>query len=129
MIEYELKRLGALQCLPLIQHITRNFLGFPLDGEMSDPSFQLLARLQGMQPQVKSRAIHKAISTLDAFSWRAYVVTSVRETPIYWNPLEMPWVNFHPSRQKTILQTEWEYPPPDIIIHYCECLEAALPLT
>lgn len=126
MIEHELQRLGAMQCLPLIQHITRNFLGFPLDGENSDPSFQLLTRLRQMQPPVKSRAIHNAISTLDAFSWRAYVVTSVKETPDYWNPLEMPWVSFFPGRQKTILQTEWEYPPPDIIMHYCECLEAAL---
>ncbi|MGE0116207.1 MAG: hypothetical protein AB7T07_15155 [Steroidobacteraceae bacterium] len=126
MIEHELKRLGAMQCLPLIEHITRNFLGFPLDGENSDPAFQLLTRLQQLQPPVKSRDIHKAISTLDAFSWRAYVVTSVRATPIYWNPLEMPWVNFHPRRQKTILQVEWEYPPPDIIMHYCECLQSEL---
>lgn len=125
MIENELHRLDALQCLPLIQHITRNFLGFPLDGENCDPTAQLLSRLRQMEPPVTSRVIHKAISTLDAFAWRAYVV-GFTDTPVYWNPFDMPYVNFHPSRKKTILHTEFEYPPQDIIQHYCESLELAL---
>lgn len=126
MIENELHRLGALQCLPLIQHITRNFMGFPLDAGNTEPSAQLLDRLRQLQPPVTSRTIHQLISTLDVFTWRAYVVTSQRETPQYWIPMDMPYINFHPGRCKTVLQTEFEYPPQDILMHYCESLEAAL---
>lgn len=125
MIESELQRLGALNCLPLIQHITRNFIGFPSDGEQCDPAYQLLMHLQKMRSPITAREIYKIISTLDAFSWRGYII-SPDKTPVYWNPLETPWVSFYPGRTKTITQTEWEYPPPDIIFHYCECFETAL---
>lgn len=122
MIETELSRLAVPHLLPLIQRITRNFCNFPFDLD-AEPAQQLLAKLRELQTPTKPRRVYNLIARLDAFSYRAFVQLSDQQTPTYWNPLEGPYDDFYPRHRKIVVQSEHEYPPSDIIIHYCECLE------
>lgn len=122
MIETELNRLDVPHLLPLIQQITRNFCNFPFDLDM-EPAQQLLYKLRELPAPAKPRRIYSLIARLDAFSYRAFVQLSEQQTPSYWNPLEIAFDEFFPTHRKVIVQSEHEYPPSDIIMHYCECLE------
>ena len=124
MVEIELQRLGQMRLLPAIERIFDIYTDFPVEYEL-DPRHQLAVLLRGYEPNVKARQILSAISQLDIFAFRAFVNTAQSNIPIYWNPFTTPFRFFYPHLRKVIVQTDTEFPPPDIILHYCQCIVSA----